>query len=179
MRPLPGLAALALFTMGCSAAGDGHSKLRPPLTLSPSAELADATEAAAAAWEHATGIEMVVGSGGVPLWVEDDIDACGKTFTRRRASTLELVGPAGIAVRRRAPAGKYCRDWTGTLKHELGHLLSELGSPDSPVPNGGHTETGLMSEQAIPLAAIDEPALQLVCSYAHCIQFEPERQNTL
>ena len=168
MTRLLGVIALML---GCSAAGDGGIDFVPPLELSPDAELADATEEAAAAWSAATGIPIVLGSRGVSVYQVDGLDKCGNTSTRRylgggllRVDSIEL----------RPPGGR-CMQWPGTLRHELGHVLQQWGSRDDFPPDAdGHIDVGLMHANAYGEPLIDVPALELICAAAPCTAFVPE-----
>jgi hypothetical protein len=163
---------LALALAACSPAGDDRLDVSAPLMLSPDAEIADATENAAAAWSGATGIQIVLGSGGVAMRVVDDLDACGRTTTLRRASG-RLVRVDTIEIRR--ALGHDCMRRPGTLRHELGHALQQWGSRDDfPPDEDGHSDEGLMDAQASSIQVVDEPALELVCAAAPCTRFESE-----
>lgn len=162
--------AIAILALGCSAAGADGSNFQAPLVLSPSPEIEPATREAMQAWQAATGIEIQIGAGGVPVSIEDSIQDCGLTFTDR-AGTGELRGVHSIVVRR--DAGRRCANWSRTLRHEIGHALMNHFSPDVG-PGLGHAEAGIMADRANATPGLDQAALELVCAIAPCAWMSPE-----
>lgn len=130
------------------------------MVFSPVPELLEATELATARWSAATGCDVRVGEGGVPVVFVDPI-ADG------------LVGENGET----AAGGVYRYELTGvcaqigqvaeymtpqTVAHEMGHCI---GQP-------GHTEDGLMSPYA--KGQLNAASLQRVCDVFPCAAFVPE-----
>lgn len=168
-----GLLATLALALGCSAAGGPGPELRPPLTLSPTPELEAVTRDAAAAWTEATGIEIAIGAGGIPVYADDALESCGMTLVRR-LSTGRLLDVPGIAIRTAPPPdGGYCRPPAGTLRHEFGHALQHLASPDRD-PGEGHADRGLLAPTANRTQTIDTPALERVCERADCAWMQAE-----
>jgi hypothetical protein len=179
MMKLPALAlVLGTALSGCaSVLGDDPQQL----VLTPAPELEAATLEAAQAWSDATGLDVTVGPGGIPVVVDDalqaggnapDEGACGRTYVRRLA-TGKLVDVRQIAVRLTAPAGYHCRTPAGTLRHEIAHALRSLGSPDVD-PGAGHADEGLFAERANDSSTIDADALAAVCETAACAWMQEE-----
>jgi len=151
---------LCLLLGGCDISiGDGGTPIvaRCGMTFDPAPALLEATEAAATRWSAATGCDVRVEAGGVPV---------------RFASAEERGGHQAAAVRNRVTgewsvgvAPSLLR-WTAEtlLTHELGHVLGCLG----------HTTDGLMAETTTLYAPIDASALDCVCSSLACALFAPE-----
>jgi hypothetical protein len=154
------LIALALF--GCSAAGAIGPDVRAPLVLTPDADSRAATVAAVEAWNEATGLGIVVGEGGVPVQVVDELDNCGETNARVADGVL-----VRIAIRRATPAPRFCGEWERTLRHEIGHAI-RYWAIGAAAQLDEHTAGGLMGERANRATAIDAEALELTCADAPC-----------
>jgi hypothetical protein len=165
------------LVMGCGGSadeGDGGADASGPLTLSPEAGLADATEDAAAAWSAATGLEIVLGTGGTHVRAVDDLEDCGSTYTMRSSKSERLIRVDAIEIRT-DPTGD-CMPWPATLRHEIGHALQQYASPDKALTHDGHTERGLMAAKASGVQVVDQSALVLVCAGAPCTVFTPEHR---
>lgn len=132
------------------------------MVFSPVPELLEATELAAARWSAATGCDVRVGEGGVPVVYVDPV-----------ADGLVGIGGNG----ENASGGVYRYEETGacaqigqviehstaqTVAHEIGHCI---GQP-------GHTEDGLMSPFA--KGALNAASLERVCDVFPCAWFNPE-----
>ena len=161
--------AFAALGLACGSVEGGpvYPELGPP-TLTPDAELADETAAAVEAWAAATGIAIVLGSGGTPVRLSDDIPHCGETLTARRALDGALAEIQSIEIRSAAPDGLYCRPRSGTLRHELGHVIQQYAQALTWPVDDGHAADGLLAPRANASYVIDEPALEKVCSVADC-----------
>lgn len=119
-------------------------------TFSPDAALLEATELAAARWSVATGCEVVVAEGGVPVELAatiprpDGSEAPGATSAERDLVRINMR--VGKAQRER------------TVMHELGHALG-----------GDHTASdGVLSGAKGGRDVIDAEALATVCSRLPC-----------
>lgn len=123
------------------------------VVLSPEPELRLATMAAAERWSRATGCNVEVGEGGVPVVAEtpilrpDGTEAPGATSDDR---WLVRVDPRH---------GKR----TDTVTHEVGHVLG-----------AGHAGSGLMSDHEGRGTLIDAESLAAVCAVLDCAAFMPE-----
>jgi hypothetical protein len=164
---------VAVVSVGCSAAGaetvDGVAVDGADVTLSPEPALLAAAESAAARWPAATGLRIVVASGGVPLTVVvDAVDPSGYrvcAFT----SASPVSGPVGVAVDIDPPAG-VCNSVDQVVAHEIGHVIARTFDP---MHGDSHAAAGLMKPRN-GTAAIDSESLAAVCEYAPCTVFQPE-----
>lgn len=163
--PLAEQDAPAAFSAVDDAETPGPAATEPEgcgMVFSPVPELLEETEAAAARWSAATGCDVRVGEGGVPVVFVDPI-----------ADGLVGIGANGES----ASGGVYRYESTGacaqigqvaghstgqTIAHEIGHCI---GQP-------GHTEYGLMSPYAE--GPLDATSLQRVCDVFPCVTFSPE-----
>jgi hypothetical protein len=133
-----------------------HDEPRFGLALTPHPALADATQRAAERWSSATGCDVRVAPGGVPV-----VHVRGLTTTsgKRAAGALRHTG------------NDVCKrididDELGgprTVAHEIGHCLGAHG----------HAESGLMAEGA-GSGVIEAASLTFVCSKVACTAFQPE-----
>jgi hypothetical protein len=125
------------------------------MVFSPATELLDATTRAAARWSAATGCDVRVGTGGIPVVILPEVILNNGEARRSRA----VVGSSNdrIEYRRRnlADAGEI-------MPHELGHMLGGYG----------HSDSGVM--KGLPETPIDAASLLLVCENLHCESFAPE-----
>lgn len=132
------------------------------MVFSPSPELLEATEIAAARWSAATGCDVRVGEGGLPMTVLDEvIDLDGDSKTARTTFKGEpgAAYAMGIEVRR-----DRAWDFDRLVAHEMGHALG----------GHGHTETGVMKGRCDTGAPIDAVSLGLVCENLSCASFATE-----
>jgi hypothetical protein len=132
------------------------------MVFSPVPELLEATGVAAARWSAATGCDVRVGDGGVPVSEKTDLRdnegavIYGKASVILTADTREYVGCAGIVLS--ATRGH------STLVHEMGHCLGAVG----------HTDGGVIDDHSNGSMSITAPDLSLVCENLDCAGFSPE-----
>jgi hypothetical protein len=125
------------------------------VVLSPGPVLVDATAAAAARWSAATGCDISLGEGGVPVGLAlsiprpDGSEAPGMTPADR--SRIDINQRAGEPQRWR------------TVAHELGHVLGV----------DEHVGAGIMGDVG-RLDVIDVAALASVCAHVPCSVMAPE-----
>lgn len=163
MRPL--VVLVALLAQACAGSSPPPDEEAPPeqsayascvVVLSPGPVLVAPTLAAAERWSAATGCDITLGEGGVPVTLALDI---------RRPDGSEAPGmvPADrsrIEVNQRTGEAQRYR----TIAHELGHLLG-----------AGHVEgRGLMSGEREHSDVIDGDSLAAVCAALPCPAFRPE-----
>jgi hypothetical protein len=132
------------------------------MAFDPDPELLAATEAAAKRWSAATGCDVRIEAGGVPIVLAEPQDVRDESGTPKRAITEVRDGlPVRIAYRR-GPL----LPWTveTMLTHEMGHALGMRE----------HTQTGLMAETTELGAPIDAESLAGVCAVLECSAFVPE-----
>ena len=125
--------AVALLALGC-ACGAEPDGAPGPLVLTPDAELEQVTRDWAAQWSEATGLEVVVGPGGVPVRAlnrvtTDGVEVCGN-------NTITDGVPVDIQIDMTPPAR--CVGWGYMVGHEIGHALAA---------DPGHGEDGLMAQK--------------------------------
>lgn len=133
-------------------------------TFDVAPELLDAGGSAAARWSTASGCDIHVAGGGIPVRAQDYVfneegkRACGiATWNDERTAVLEIA----VAVVDAACLPPY------TVLHEMGHALAGIQ---------GHTLSGVMADAASKAKStrIDSASLQLACVGLHCSRFEPE-----
>lgn len=138
------------------------------VALEPDAAVADVTDEWSGRWSAATGCDVRVESGGVPvLAVEESSIDDGKTrcgSTQRLIRDEETIRVLSVEIDLTPP--DECVGWGYTVGHEIGHVIG----------GRGHAESGLMVDR-LPLGVvhvIDEAALELVCASVECSSFNPE-----
>ena len=104
------------------------------LLLSPDPELYAVTRDWASKWSAATGLPVLVGPGGLPLFAADRVtndgaEVCGTT-------TITDGVPVEIQIDMTPP--DRCVGWGYMVGHEIGHALA--GDP-------GHEDDGLMAQK--------------------------------
>lgn len=161
------LVTVLLLAM-CGCGGTVESVQECSVALEPDAAVADVTDEWAGRWSAATGCDVRVESGGIPVrGVEDTLIEDGRTrcgATRRLHRGDETIQILDVEIDLTPPEG--CVGWGYTLGHELGHVIGARG----------HTESGLMVEKLSlgTVHMIDAAALELVCAEAKCPAFNPE-----
>ena len=157
-----------MLALGCGAEGAcSHtvSTLEPqPVAacervLSPVPELLEATEQAAARWSQATGCDIHVGKGGLPIVTADASEVTLADGTPKRA-----VYDADKGEVRYRRGGILLHTAKTVVAHELGHFLGLHA----------HTPDNLMAEVNELGDAIDAAALDGVCAALSCTAFNPE-----
>lgn len=126
-------AAIAILALGCAcgAEPDGDPG---PLVLTPDARLEQVTRDWAAKWSEATGLEVVIGDGGVPVRALDrvttnGVEVCGN-------NTITDGVPVEIQIDMTPP--ERCVGWGYMAGHEIGHVLAA---------DPGHDDDGLMAQR--------------------------------
>jgi hypothetical protein len=143
-RASPGLTPTDDASVSCGAAFDPDPVL-----------LADTT-AAAARWSAATGCDIRVEAGGVPVQLVLSIKRPDGSDTPG-AVTADL---SLVEIHQKARGAQRTR----TVLHEMGHALG-----------AGHVHAhGVMSDTAPFDAVIDAPSLEEVCAHLACSAFVPE-----
>lgn len=142
-------------------------------TLNAEPDILPIAKAEAKRWSDATGLQFFFEGEGTKVrfedqvWWEDPDDPSESWLICAR--TLFTWGPAGqvqvdaIEVARVPPDG--CPSAQQSLLHELGHALDG---------NTEHATRGVMALTGSD-NGLDDAALTLVCSYAPCTKFQPER----
>jgi hypothetical protein len=152
------------------------------MAFDPDPELGDATEAAVARWCAATGCDVRVEAGGVPIraqgfvFIGDGPEAvydsdpqlerrqvCGATLTR--AATGETVGIFVSTSEQRCDIRK-------TVMHETAHTMATPGT---------HATDGIGAEGGTPeqTNAVTSGTLEWVCERLPCSAFVPEAQPVI
>lgn len=136
------------------------------MAFDPAPELLEATEAAAVRWSAATGCDVRVEAGGVPVvLVRGLVTASGK----RAAGAWRHTAESDVCLR-----VDIDDEFGGprAVAHELGHCLMHRVNLAPQNLAGSHAESGLMAEGAP--GDIDGASLSLVCSSFDCAAFTPE-----
>jgi hypothetical protein len=157
------LAVLVFVLAGCAQGIPLDAvETRPDLVLSSVNVPAGMLEDAAARWSAATGLDIRVGEGGVPVEFVEQAYMFGTPVCGVSA------GPAFVQVSTQPPAGK-CRSVADVLAHEVGHALCRSFTQSGDC----HADTGLMASPSYE-TAIDGATLSAVCAFAPCSAFVPE-----
>ncbi len=151
-----------LLCMGCQQTPPATSGCQ--YTFTPDTTLETETLAAAAAWQEATGLNICIAPGGVPIHSvsqtqdgnEDSV--CGITTIEYRGNTERRVQYIEIATDRTD-----CHTLYHTVLHEMGHALSRARLDDP-----GHAPRGVMFEKSIDDDNLDADAIDYVCRRAPC-----------
>lgn len=149
------LVGLAMALVGC-ACGEEAPAARCSVVLSPDEAIEGEALAAAQRWSEATGCNIAVRPGGVPMRIvasivrPDGSQAPGATSEARDLVEINVrLGAEQRAV---------------TILHELGHALG-----------GNHVPTrGILSGDKGYAAVIDGASLGEVCAHLSCLAFSPE-----
>ncbi len=160
---------LSLVCQGCTPVGETQPPVVSPLALDPAPELADMVADAADRWEAATGTEVLLYSGGVPVIVDPELGTCGETMFWRNDQTEAFDRFVKISLR------TDCQHMVPVM-HEVGHAVcAYLGVG----VYSCHAPTGVMKyryEGEPGGDLITDDTLTEVCSHRACTSFEPETQ---
>lgn len=170
--------ALSLGCVGCGAAGqeptpaaDLGQELAAPtaaepakceVVFSPEADIADLVESAAEQWSEATGCDVHLGQGGIPVRFVERITneagqpQCGVTH-RLRADTGEILGASDIEIS--TNRADRCHLTARDVLHETGHGLA---------PRRGHTSEGLMAAVPNGVDYVDDVSRAFICGELGC-----------
>lgn len=167
-------AILGALLLACGGSAEAAPSAAPPeapscaFTFDPEPSLVDATRAAAERWSAATGCDVHVAAGGVPIiaWpsmystvLPDGSLAIDPYEGDRRMCGAWDPGMRAMYV---APCS---RPLPFSVSHEMGHALGTLA----------HSATGIMAESVAKADdVIDDASLELVCSVLECPVFVPE-----
>jgi hypothetical protein len=126
------------------------------VAFSPDEALRLDVELAALRWGAATGCDVFVGDGGIPVLVVASVER--PDGTQAPGKTSEARDRIEVNVRSR-PSQR-----TSTVLHEMGHALG-----------GDHVGSrGVLSGEKGRVDVIDAPALESVCSRLPCAALSPE-----
>lgn len=134
------------------------------MAFDPVPELLQDTVSAAARWSVATGCDVRVESGGIPIraegYLQDETGdaACGLATWDDARTGVQTISIAMVDIRCLPPY---------TVLHEMGHALADIQA---------HSLSGVMAAAASKgkSTRINAASLELVCRGMHCAHFEPE-----
>lgn len=125
--------------------------------FTPEPGIAALTREAVAQWREATGCDLRVAEGGIPVrYVERVLNDEGEPqcgVTRRLRVDGVIVGAREVEISASIP--DRCHDVARNLLHELGHALA---------PGRGHTSDGLMAPVPNDTDYVDGIAAAFVCA---------------
>lgn len=172
---------LAALLAGCGDAYYSNTDYEVTLdawsvSLSPDTEKVDTTRKVARMWSDATGWDIHIAEGGIPVHhvpVEDlSFSDCVKdgvpSKCRRAGETSYQCPVTGCAERWKVEGIWLSAELSDkvalrTLLHEMGHALGGFT----------HTETGIMASKAQGYT-LDDDAIDSVCERILCISPQPE-----
>jgi hypothetical protein len=161
--------AASALSMGCASATElTDAALMGPFVLHEpepcgmafdvqAPELLAATLTAAERWSAATGCDVRVADGGLPIIIMDELQTTAGDIAAGACRHREGEPCSRIDIHSIYGGPR-------TIAHEIGHALAGVE---------GHSATGLMAEGA-PGGQIDSASLELVCRRMHCETFAPE-----
>jgi hypothetical protein len=153
MNSLYNFGVLSAFLCACST-GLAECKL----SVSPDPSILSATESAINRWNQASGCNIQIADGGIPvrpvesIFTPDNQRALGR-YTCNGNVSIEVLGTSNRLE--------------SIIVHELGHAIS--GGCESQA----HSESGVMTETR-SCDQIDEASLNLICDRVECTAFNPE-----
>lgn len=151
-----------VFDLAMATAPVGAYETDCSRVFSPTPEAEPYVQAAVARWSRATGCDVRIGDGGIPVAMSDNIvteegDRMTGVSNRNGCEVYEIfiarysVQPAAVTV------------------HEVGHSLQNPCGPNSEV----HAPSGIMTYNSSE-DVIDEASLSLVCEGFDCRAFNVE-----
>jgi hypothetical protein len=139
-------------------------------TISPTPELQSAAESASRRLAAATGCELRVAPGGVPLVMGSLPGMCGGTRAVVGHESRLIHRVVSIVVDR---SESDCADVDSVVLHEAIHLL--LDEPGTPQVTE-HAASGVFTVHLLDGGVLlDASSLNLLCSHATCSRFVPEQ----
>ncbi len=162
---------LAILLAGCAQGVSVDAvETRPDVVLTSVNVPAGMLEDAAARWATATGLDIRVGAGGVPVEVVPQAYMFGDPVCGVTATNV-VTGPRYVQVSTEPPAGK-CRSTADVLTHEVAHVIAWTFAPTAPAGSVHTHSAGLMTVGYE--TAIDGDALAALCALAPCSVMIPE-----
>jgi hypothetical protein len=130
--------------------------------FTPAGDIAELVESAALQWSEATGCDVHLGEGGVPVrFVDRILDAHGNP---QCAATYRLRDDAGVIlgadrIEVSTNRGDRCHLAARDVLHEMGHALA---------PHRAHTTEGLMAPVPNGVDYVDEVSRAYICGELAC-----------
>lgn len=136
-------------------------------SFSPDLETKTYVQSAVERWSAATGCDIYIGSGGLPVRAVDHVYKDDGSEAAGAARYDENGIGYSVLISRTRAFHKYI-----VAAHEIGHILS------FPMADGQnhHTETGLMQPAVSIDNLIDEASLSLICEKLDCKEFNVETE---
>ncbi len=144
------------------------------LSFAPDADVAKFAEMVATRWSAATGLDVSIDPAGVRILASPRVFFIGSRVTtedpgwlgKETCGTSETVRGATVVrtiyVATSTDSG--CSA-SATIAHEMGHTFHDEIQ---------HSASGVMKDGVRAGALIDAASLELVCSHADCLAFNPE-----
>lgn len=120
-------------------------------------------EPAVARWSRATGCDIAIKAGGIPIMNVPSITMPDGRYVGGITVFDNWCGVKEIQISDLSP------DPFRTAVHEIGHVIGRSCLRD----DSGHSATGVMSS-SIGQKKIDESSLTLICGVLECDEFRPE-----
>jgi hypothetical protein len=165
MAPVPGCGGSASPPASADAPGPitPDASVECGLSFEADPGLLPEAESAASRWSAATGCDIRVEAGGIPLRAEDRVFDQGKRVCGLSTWDEARTGVQAIEV---AMVDLSCLP-PYTVLHEMGHAIANIQA---------HTLSGVMAAASSKAKStrIDAASLQLVCLGIACTRFQPE-----
>jgi hypothetical protein len=134
------------------------------LAFRPDPELYDVTVQAVMRWRAATGLDLRISDDGIPIQAMDRVLTEDAEYPEVCGWARLWEGTIWIAMNPEV----HCADLSVVVTHEIGHAI---------FGDGRHSSGGVMSVGNVDPTTrhlIDETSLELACSEAPCVKFQPE-----